>query len=1177
MVRLTKEKMEELNTYYQYFDCAIIYFDSGYNLIYANSYFEALTGYTLDEFEEVFHDQIFDIIHPEDRQKFKSAISKQLYMGDHFEFEVRCLTKSGATKWMLLKGHRVPQYNQYIFHVAAIDITTSKEAFKELSQAKVELNMIADHLEGGILKLGVKDYKIYYANEGFFRLGGYSRYEYLEKYEGYCRGIVHPDDVAKLDSTMSAALKNRETFSAEYRIIHKSGRIRWSHVIANYLEERDHSPIYLCILVDITKLKTYEDALLFEQKKNKILSDMNKEYLWEYNYETHILERTGTLDESYSDKDIIEHGINQLYDDNILHPDDAAVLSKYLENPEKVPSTFTTEVRMKNHLGIFTWYQLQGIAFRDNAGTLKRLAGKTKNINDSKNQLLQLENEAKHDSLTHTLSREATQSYINHFFKGKTLVIDSAMVLIDIRQCRQIQESYGQLFTESLIKETVKRIKGCFPTATIGRIDFDLFCIFLEECASRKMLMEELTKLKTELLNIQTGQKLELDFAISAAFSNQPDAEYEQLFRNADTALYEAKKKKIDINFYDGQSHERKSSILPVNDLSLAPVRKYSWESEDYMLLNKIILSLCEADDVFRVIPSLLEKMAQFFHVDQVYVIEYQPENNLSSIISFYHTEQTKALLPSQMGLPLDQVKSYEQLLVNGIISTNDLETIRATAPCVYDFVTEMEVRSLVNCAFYDHENITGYLALNDCFNERIWTDADLQFLKIISSFLGYVLKQKNTKSKNNKKQFDTITHLPLFPTFLEEGSQTILRNFAQKSNEHIALISIDINKFHSFNLNYGFSIGNKILVKLTGFLRQFLKPGELCSRLQNDLFYLLILYNSVEELEARISNFLSDLSFEKFSLSEYNPFYTAMGVYLIEDKEVTLTDMIDKANYARLASKQINDSHSYTIFSEQLGLKQDREAKLRVRVKDALVNHEIIVLYQPKYDLLTEKIAGSEALIRWKDEDGNLLLPDTFLPLMHQENQLTELDFYVIEEVCRTQHDIKSRGKKLQPVSINISQAHLHTADFTRRLINIVSKYEIPIGYLHLEMDETCFMDEPDTILSFIKDLKNLGFYLILSHFGRFSSSLELISKYPVDMIKFDLNFFRKHCETDSNKVLLQKTVEIAHALGKTVSSVGLETELQKLFLFSIGCDYIQGYLFHKPLTSEDFEKYLL
>lgn len=1177
MQEITKEKAEEYNAYYQDFDCAILYFDSGYNLIYANPYFEAFTGYTMEEFERIFHNQIFDIIHPEDRQRFKSAISKQLYMGDHFEFEVRCLTKSGATRWMLLKGHRVLEDNQYIFHGAAIDITSSKEAFKELSQAKVELNIIADHLEGGILKLSVKDYRIDYANEGFFRLGGYSRYEYLEKYEGYCRGIIHPEDVSKLDATMSAALKNRETFSAEYRIIHKSGRIRWSHVIANYLEERDHSPVYLCILVDITKLKTYEDALLFEQKKNKLLSDMNKEYLWEYNYNTNILERTGSLEESYSDKDVIEHGIERLHEEKLVHPEDSAALMKYLSDPQKIPATFTVEARIKNHLGIFTWYQIQGIAFRDENGELLRLAGKTKNINESKTQLLQLEDEARQDSLTHTLSREATQAAIDRFFKTKTIVIDSAMILVDIRHCRKIQQRYGQLFTETLIRETAKRIKDVFPTATIGRISFDIFCIFLEECASRELLEEELKTLHARLLGIPTGQQLNLDYSISAAFSNQPDAEYEPLFRNADTALYEAKKKDLAVTFYDGQSHDRIPAPASSADAVAEPVRKYTWDSEDYTLLNKMILSLCEAEDPFRVLPSILEKMARFFHVDQVYVIEYQPADNFSSIVSFYHTEETEALLPSQMALPLDEVRNYEQFLKNGIFATNDISIIRDVAPCVYNFVSATGVHSLVNCAFYDHSGVTGYLALNDCVNERIWTDADLQFLKIISSFFGFVLKQKRNSLLSFKKQYDTITHLPLFPTFLEDGNQIIMRNFNQESSERLALISIDINKFHSFNLNYGFSVGNKILIKLTDFLHQFLKPGELCSRLQNDLFYLLVFHNSVEELESRISNFLSDLSFEKFSLDEYNPFYIAIGVYLIEDKEATLSGMIDKANYARLASKQINDSHSYTIFSEQLGLKQDREAKLRARIKNALANHEITVLYQPKYDLLTERIAGCEALIRWKDENDQMLLPDTFLPLMHQENLLTELDFYVIEEVCRILHGIKCRGKKLQPVSINISQAHLHTADFTKRLIQIVSKYEIPISYLHLEMDETCFMDEPDTILSFLKDLKNLGFYLILSHFGRYSSSLDLLSRYPVDMIKFDLNFFRKHCELDRTKVLLQKTVEIAHALGKTVETVGLETELQKLFLSSIGCDYIQGYLYHKPLSSEDFEKYLL
>lgn len=1178
-----KEIPEDLLTVLSKSGCFYIRFNSSYDLIYASPTLFQFSGYTEESFQNECQGKISMLIHADDFQKMKASIARQLSMGEYFKYEFRLITKSKAVRWVYIRGTMSIVDKQMVYSAIAYDITESKESYKDLLNAKSDLDSITYQLEGGILKICAEDLKIVYANEGFYRLGGYTKSGYAKKYKNTCNGVIYPEDMPVVKKGIKKILKDQGIFTVEFRIFHNDGSLRWCRCTGNFLTKEKNSTLLLCTIMDIDEIKVYEENLLLEKKKHEILCQLNNEYVWEYDLKNRLLHRNGDFKTSYSQEKELPGGFVEIFHNGIVHKDDVDKFEKfYNELKNSIPS-ISVDLRMKNNKGRYTWHKLQGVTMYDADGNPTRIIGKTTNIDTAAQKLESLKDEAQRDSLTHLLNRKVTEKKINARLKNKK-ISESALIVLDIKHCKDMQLEYGQLFTDTVIQETSAIITELFPDSIIGRTGFDIFSIFLPGAK----LGDELTDLVKEtfrrVTSIETGEKnAKIRCHIGTAISDEAGDTFASLFKRADMALFYAKSQDKDYEFFGKEIENiEKLDIIEANiassTSSKSTMRKFMWTSEDYSLMSEIMNILTNEDNIPNAVHMIIEKIGIYFHAEQVMIVEYMPKENVSKIIYTYYSKDAPEPIEALHSQPIDMVSGYERLFNSqGIFFTNDLTSIKEHSPYIFEFLRNSNIQSLLNCSFSRGNKFAGFLTMHFYKNKHIWKDEDLNLLRSITDIINYVLIKYNKEHDNvYSRGYDNISGLPSFSSFLIEGNSMLTKIQEKKADKKLALVSMDIRKFQFYNINFGFSVGNKAINHMANRLRNFMEVNEICTRLHSDTFYMLLQYDTQSGLETRISSFLSQSNTYKITLPDSSDFFISCGIYLINEEDKDISELIDKVDYARNTSKQLKEQSNYSIYSNRSENRQDNQIDVREHIKKALINREITVMFQPKYDLISDQICGAEALVRWNGKDGKLVFPDVILPILYQERLMADLDFYVIDEVCRSLAAISSKRKKIYPVSVGLSNAHLHNPHFLEQLMEVVSSYRIPINYIQLEIEERILLEEPETMKDFLAKLKTRGFILILSRYGSVKPSLDTLAKFPVDVVKFDMNYFKKHIEEDRNKILLQKTIEAAHALGQKVSVVGLESQLQKSVLSSIGCDLIQGYLYHKPMLPEAFEKYL-
>lgn len=244
--------------------------------------------------------------------------------------------------------------------------------------------------------------------------------------------------------------------------------------------------------------------------------------------------------------------------------------------------------------------------------------------------------------------------------------------------------------------------------------------------------------------------------------------------------------------------------------------------------------------------------------------------------------------------------------------------------------------------------------------------------------------------------------------------------------------------------------------------------------------------------------------------------------------------------------------------------------------MKYALAEGQFKVYFQPKYDLMTEKIIGAEALVRWQHTELGLISPGKFIPIFEDNGFITELDVYVWEECCRFMHKRKQLGLSVVPVSINVSRVDIYNEDIVKILCNLVKKYDLEPELLHLEITESVYINDSGKINVVLNQVKEKGFIIEIDDFGSGYSSLSILSEIPMDIIKMDMKFFQSEKNTKVKQKIIYSVIKLAKWMNLFVIAEGVETKEQLDYLRKMKCHFAQGFYFAKPMPAEEFEQVL-
>lgn len=279
--------------------------------------------------------------------------------------------------------------------------------------------------------------------------------------------------------------------------------------------------------------------------------------------------------------------------------------------------------------------------------------------------------------------------------------------------------------------------------------------------------------------------------------------------------------------------------------------------------------------------------------------------------------------------------------------------------------------------------------------------------------------------------------------------------------------------------------------------------------------------------------------------------------------------------DHCKIAKKTIKGLHSSAVafYDAKLRDKTLREKDFESVMPKALEKHEFMCYIQPKFGAKSRHIEGGEALIRWRSSEFGFVYPDEFIPLSEKNGFVVELDFFILEEVCKAMRRWLDMGLTPVVVSVNQSRMHLSHDDYIWRLREIVDKYAIPYEYIELELTETVFTENTDLLLQIMQKLHDIGFKISIDDFGSGYSSLNMLKDIPADVVKIDREFFNGTVHSDKGRAVIMTVVDLAKKLKMHVISEGVETLDQVEFLDKINCDLIQGYYFAKPMPINEFE----
>jgi diguanylate cyclase (GGDEF)-like protein len=436
----------------------------------------------------------------------------------------------------------------------------------------------------------------------------------------------------------------------------------------------------------------------------------------------------------------------------------------------------------------------------------------------------------------------------------------------------------------------------------------------------------------------------------------------------------------------------------------------------------------------------------------------------------------------------------------------------------------------------------------------------------IIMHRLANTINLRETAALVNAVEKDALTGVYSKEFFYKKAEIMLAEGYNKKYD----IICIDIERFKLINDLFGIRIGDDLLKYIGKILGEEVKANGICGRVGVDKFACMVPHREDYAMDTfrgqieRINQFPINISIA-----------VRYGIYQIDDLTIPLNVMCDRALIACNSIKGKYDIY-YAFYNDKFREKLISEQIMIDNMSNALTERQFQVYYQPKYNLQTEMIAGAEALVRWIHPEKGFMSPGEFIPLFERNGFITDLDIYVWETVCQDIRAWSDAGIQLVPISVNVSRADIYNPCLADILIGLIKKYDIDINYLHLEVTETAYTENPDQIISTVTKLRSLGFVIEMDDFGTGYSSLNMLSELPIQILKLDMKFIQNETEKKNNKSILGFVVSLAKWLNLLVVAEGVETLKQAEILRELSCDFAQGFYYARPLPRESFEKSL-
>jgi len=429
---------------------------------------------------------------------------------------------------------------------------------------------------------------------------------------------------------------------------------------------------------------------------------------------------------------------------------------------------------------------------------------------------------------------------------------------------------------------------------------------------------------------------------------------------------------------------------------------------------------------------------------------------------------------------------------------------------------------------------------------------------------------------------FDPLTNLPNRQQFQEQLDALIVN---AKHNKHrLAVLLLDLDHFKRINDTLGHDIGDKLLRHVGQLLVACLRSDDVVmrhqvvvadrsvARLGGDEFSILLTeIGSVKDVES-VAKRVIDILKDPFLLTKHEIFVTPSIGIAVYPKDGESSGMLLKHADIAMYHAKGEGRNNFRFYNGEMNVIALKRMSLENKLRKAIDNDELILYYQPQYDLKTDSIVGAEALIRWQHADMGMISPAEFIPLAEETGLIMPLGEWVLHTACLQNKMWQQEGYHAIRVAVNLSSLQFRFSDLAKKVEEILRSTRLASHYLDLEITESTLMQYAQSTINTLLRLKEIGVSLSVDDFGTGYSSLSYLKRFPVDYVKIDRSFVRDIPEDSDDAAIISAIIAMSHSLKLEVIAEGVETKEQLQFLKDRGCEYIQGFYYSKPVSPQEF-----
>ena len=447
-----------------------------------------------------------------------------------------------------------------------------------------------------------------------------------------------------------------------------------------------------------------------------------------------------------------------------------------------------------------------------------------------------------------------------------------------------------------------------------------------------------------------------------------------------------------------------------------------------------------------------------------------------------------------------------------------------------------------------------------------------LAMVTVLFVWLNHRKVEKYQKVMRTQAVTDILTGLPNWFAVTE------LIDALVKRGEPFAVCSIDLNGFKFVNDSMGFEAGNRVLIDVSSKWKEIADSGssgtmDFIARLNGDEFSLVIrrfkteedVLNTIKQYEAVLGTQMNSIGYDFYISASF-------GYAFFPQDSNEMDNVISYSDIAMHEIKSSSSSEHILRFTPDI-LKKEHTLEIEGKLRTALDNDRVFFMLQPQYDM-SHKLRGFEALARMTDEDGKMIPPGDFIPVAEKVGLVDKIDSVVFSKAAKFLGGLIKKYNSDVTLSINISVRHLMKKDFLEEIRRQLDESGLPADQLEVEITESVMIESIEKAMESIEALRDMGVQIAIDDFGTGYSSLSYLNSIPANLLKVDKSFIDSMNSSEKSKQYVAAIISLGHIMGYKVISEGVEEECQLETLREIGCDYIQGYIWGKPLPQEEVEK---